>query len=52
MLNLFYSGTQGQRVCISFDPYQAIGFAEELTWQANELSRQTAHFQQKALQES
>ena len=46
-ITLHYSGTQGQKVRINFDTYQALAFAEELRFQANELARHTAYYQQQ-----
>jgi len=47
LVTLHYSGVHGQKVHIQFDPWQALGFAEELRWHADEISRQTTHFQQQ-----
>ena len=47
LVSLHYSGVHGQKVHIQFDPWQALGFAEELRWHADEISRQTTHFQQQ-----
>ena len=47
MVILHYTGIHGQKTHISFDAYEAMGFAGELRWHADEMSRQMAHFQQQ-----
>ena len=47
-----YVGTSSQQINLSLDPYQAMGFADELTRELDELSRFRSHYQRQVRENS